>query len=112
MLVSKSSNKLWLVLLVISILLIPIIVNQHSLYKLKTRNNEEIIQKCVDEGFLTREKCEEIPLKLIEEFLENYEQVPFIKKYWQGFGDSFSYWYYWFIPIILFLIYLKIKKKN
>ena len=111
----KSSNKIWLAVLVISILLIPIVVNQHSLYKLKTRNNEDIVQKCVDEGFLTRENCEEIPLKLTEEFLEDYNQVPFIKKYQQGFIDSLSYknyWYLWFIPIILFLVYLKIKHNN
>lgn len=112
MVISKSSNKILLAIFVISILLVPIIANQHSLYKLKTRNNEDGIQKCVDEGFLTKEKCEEIYLNLIEEFLEDYEQVSFIEKYWQGFRDSFSYWYYWLIPIILFLIYLKINKKD
>jgi len=111
---AKSSNKLWLAILIISILLVPIMVNQHSLYRLKTMDNEDSIQKCVDEDFLTREVCEEIRLKLTEEFLEDYKQVPFLKKYQQGFIDSLSYqryWYYWIIPIILFLIYLKINKK-
>ena len=108
----KNSNKIWIAVLVISILLIPIVVNQHSIYKLKTRNNEDIVQKCVDEGFLTKENCEEIPLKLIEEFLEDYEQVSLVEKYRQGFRDSLDYWYLWFIPIILFLIYLKINNSN
>jgi len=112
MIASKGSKKIWLTILVISILLVPIVANQYSLYKLKTIDNEDIIQKCVDDGFLTREVCEEIPLKLTEEFLENYKQVSFIKKYWQGFEASFEDWFFWFIPIILFLIYLKINKKD
>lgn len=112
MITSKDSKKIWLAILVISILLIPIIANQYSLYKIKTRNNEDIIQKCVDEGFLTRERCEEIPVEIIEDFLENYKQVSFIKKYWQGFEASFDNWFFWLIPITLFLIYLKINKKD
>ena len=81
----------------------------------KTMDNEDLIQKCADDGFVIREKCEEIFLKLEEEFLESYERVPFTKKYQQGVIDSFSYqryWYSWIIPIILFLVYLKIRKKK
>ena len=112
MITNKDSKKIWLTILVISILLVPIVANQYSLYKLKTIDDTDLIQKCVDEGFLTRERCEEIPVEITEEFLENYKQVPFIKKYWQGFEASFKHWFFWFIPIILFLIYLKINKKE
>jgi hypothetical protein len=112
---NKNLSKILLAILILSIFLIPIIVNQHSLYRLKTMDNEDGIQKCADEGFVTREKCEEIYLTLTEEFLEGYEKVSFVKKYTQGFIDSFSYWHYWYswiIPIILFLVYLKIRKKK
>lgn len=112
---TKDFNRILLAILVASILLVPIIVNQHSLYRLKIIDDTEGIQKCIDEGFLTREKCEGIYSGLTEEFLEDYEKVSFVKKYTQGFIDSFSYqryWYYWLIPIILFLVYLKVKKKE
>ena len=76
-------------------------------------NSDEVwIQKCVDEGFVTREKCEEIPVKVRENFLENYKQVSFINKYLQGFEASFNSWAFWLIPIILFLRYLKTNKKD
>ncbi len=112
MVLNKNQNKIWIAILVISILLVPIVANQYSLYKIKTRNNYDIIQKCVDEGFLTRERCEEIPLEITEEFLENYKQVSFNHKYLQGFEASFNSWAFWLIPIILFLIYLKINSKG
>lgn len=113
MVLNKNQNKIWIAILVISILLVPIVANQYSLYKIKTRNNDDVfIQKCVDEGFLTRERCEEIPVEVRENFLENYKQVSFINKYLQGFEASFNSWAFWLIPIILFLIYLKINKKD
>ena len=115
MAVNKNLSKILLIILIVSILLVPIIVYQHSMYRLKTYDNEEGIQKCVDEGFLTREKCEEVHIKVIEDFLEDYKKVPLTKKYGQMFLDSFSYrryWYSWIIPLILFLVYLKIRKKK
>ena len=113
MVTNKDLSKILLVVLIFSIILIPVIANQHSLYKLKTIDDSEGIQKCVDEGFFTREECEETYSRLDEEFLEDYRQVSFAEKYWQGFKDAFSYyWYYWIVPIILFLIYLEIRKKK
>jgi len=110
-----NQKKIWMAILVISILLVPIIVNQHSLYKFKTRNDEPIIQNCIEKNSFTREQCEETLKKIDEEFFKDYKQVSFIKKYKQGFMDSLSYqryWYSWFIPIILFIIYFKVINKN
>ena len=113
MILDKNQNKIWIAVLFISILLVPILASQYSLYKIKTMNSDEVwIQKCVDEGFVTREKCEEIPVKVRENFLENYKQVSFINKYLQGFEASFNSWAFWLIPIILFLRYLKTNKKD
>jgi len=111
----EKFKKILLTILVISILLIPIVVNQYSLYRLKFIDDEALIQKCIDNNPLTREQCEETIRKVYREFFEDYEKVPFIQKYQQGFIDSFSYnryGYFWFIPLILFLIYLKQNLKK
>ena len=71
MAVTKNLSKILLAILIVSIIVIPIITNQHSLYRLKTMNNEEGIQKCVNEGYLTREKCEEIYSTLTEEYVSS-----------------------------------------